>query len=195
MASTQHYFSISFIFPFIITSIRLCAALYPTQLIYQFPNPTFVENLAVRPDGSILTTLATSPELYLIQPSSTNPNPQLIYRFDGSTTVTGITEVSPDSFEVAVTSVSGPGQPAPGSSSLWRVTFPRRNSDKAKVSLTAKLPDVLAPNGLVTLNKHKVLLADSAKGLIFAIDTDTSIHRMLLSRILSWHPTKTWGWA
>ncbi|KAL8731898.1 MAG: hypothetical protein Q9181_004149 [Wetmoreana brouardii] len=151
------------------------AALYPTQQIYQFPNGTFVENLAVRSDGSILVTILSAPELYLIQPSSTHPNPQLIHRFDGSTSVLGITETAPDSFQVGVTNVSGLAA-VPGTSSLWTVTFPRRNTaarNEAKISLTTKLPGVLTPNGLVTLNDHKSLLADSSKGVVFAIDIGT----------------------
>ncbi|KAL9614944.1 MAG: hypothetical protein Q9167_000586 [Letrouitia subvulpina] len=170
MSSVQ----LSVLVPFFISFLfRLCAALYPTQLIYEFPNGTFVENLAVRPDGSILTTLTTSPDLYLIQPSSANPNPQLIHRFVGSTSALGIIEVSPDTFQVGVTNASGLGQAAPGTSKLYQVTFPRRYSNKAKVSLTANIPNITAPNGLLALNKNKILVADSAEGLIFAVDLNT----------------------
>ncbi|KAL8700253.1 MAG: hypothetical protein Q9201_005550 [Fulgogasparrea decipioides] len=166
------FFTSIFLFLF---SSPFVAALLPTQQIYQFPNGTHVENLAVRSDGSILVTTITAPELYLIQPSSTHPNPQLIHRFNGSTSVLGITETSPDSFQVGVTNVSTL-KGVPGTGSLWTVTFPRRNTaakNEAKISLTAKLPGVITPNGLVTLNNRKILLADSAKGIVLAIDTVT----------------------
>ncbi|KAI4157952.1 MAG: hypothetical protein LQ342_007878 [Letrouitia transgressa] len=171
----------SVLIPLVSFLFQLCAALYPTQLIYEFPNGTFVENLAVRPDGSILTTLTTSPDLYLIQPLSANPNPQLIYRFAGSTSALGITEVSPDTFQVGVTNASGPGQAVPGTSKLYQVTFPRRYSSKAKISLTANIPNITAPNGLLTLNKNKILVADSVKGLIFAVDLKTGKSRVAIT--------------
>ena len=172
--------SIPYLLSIVLFSLQLCSALYPTQLIYEFPNGTFVENLAVRPNGAILTTLATAPELYLIQPSSINPDPQLIHRFEGSTSTTGITEVSPDSFLIAVTSVSAPGQPIPGSSSVWRVTFPSRHSSKAKVVKIADLPNVLSPNGLAALDRKQVLLADSFKGVIIVIDIATGISKVAI---------------
>jgi hypothetical protein len=41
-------------------------------VVYQFPTkPTWVENIAVRPNGQLLVTLLTSPEVWLINP--TNP--------------------------------------------------------------------------------------------------------------------------
>lgn len=170
-----------FLFLSFITSLPLCTALHPTQLIYQFPNTTFVENLAIRPCGSILTTIATTPDIYLIEPSPKTTKPQLIHHFDNSTSVTGITEICPDSFIIAVTSATGVGKPIPGSSSLYRVTFPRSNSNKAQVSLTAKIPNVLTPNGLVTLNENKVLIADSIKGVVWAVDTDTGASNIAIS--------------
>ena len=182
MASILPCFLKVFILTLLLANTHLCAALYPSELIYEFPIGSVVENLAVRPDGSILTTLATAPEIYLIQPSSSNPNPQLIHRFDGSTSVLGITETSPDSFLVAVSSISGgnPPAPVPGSSSLWTVTFPRK-SKTAKVSLAAQIPDILAANGVITLNKNKVLIADSAKGLIFVVDLRTGTSSVAIS--------------
>ena len=163
-----------------VTNSLLCAALYPTNLIYQFPNGTFVENLAVRPDGSILLSFITAPELYLLQPSSTKPDPRLLYRFDNATSTLGITEVSRDTFIVAVTNISGPAQGVPGSSNLWRVSFPKPKSTP-KIALAAKIPNVVTPNGLVTLNKHKILLADSAKGLVFVVDVDTGVSSVAIT--------------
>ena len=181
MARSQLRVSISFLISITFLSFQLCAALLPTQQIYQFPNGTFVENLAVRPDGSIIVTLATSPEIYLIQPNMNNPNPKLLHRFEGSTSTLGIAEVAPDSFVVGLSNVSGPGQTVPGSSQLWSVTFPRRNVDKARVSLVAKLPDVLAPNGIVPINKDRVLVADSAKGLVFVVDLESGKSRVAIT--------------
>ena len=158
---------------FLLLIATTCAQLHKTNLIYQFPNSTFVENLAVRPSGSILVTIATAPEVYLIQPSAGYPNPRLIHRFANATSVFGIVEVAPDSFIVAVSNTDGPGTPVPGSSKLYRITFPSQGSDQAEVRLAAKTPGILAPNGLVALSQHKILVADSAKGVIWVVNVVT----------------------
>ncbi|KAL8748460.1 MAG: hypothetical protein Q9184_007289, partial [Pyrenodesmia sp. 2 TL-2023] len=95
-----------FLFALVLFHVRLSSALYPVQQIYQFPNNTVVQNLAVRPDGSILTTLVVpTPDLYLIQPNAKKPDPQLLYRFNGSA-LSGITQTSPDVYYVTVATVT-----------------------------------------------------------------------------------------
>lgn len=166
-----------------------------TELIYQASNGTWFENLAVRRDGSILVTTLTSPTLYLIQPSAERPDPIQIHGFDGYETLTGITEEAdvPDSFIVAACNFSiATFALAPNSSGLWRVRYPLRDhhphshtrggeETSPTVTLLTRLPDVVLPNGLVTLNAHTVLLADSAKGNIVAIDTHTGASRVAVS--------------
>ena len=66
------------------------------------------------------------------------------------------------------------GQPAPGSTTLWRVTFSARKPKKADVTFIAQPSQVLAPNGLVALNENKVLLADSANSLVFIFDINSA---------------------
>lgn len=157
--------------------INICTAtngLFQTQQIYQFPIPTVVENLAVRPDGSILTTIANRAEIYLIQPLASGPDPQLIYRFNGSKTVTGIVETSPDIFYVTVTSVTETLVPIANSSQLWRITFPSRERDIPLVSKVADLPRISTPNGLTSLpGGDRLLSADSFQGIVFIINTST----------------------
>ena len=59
-----------------ILSGNLATALYSITLMFEFPNGTWLENLAVRPSGSIITTILTAPELYLLQPNPRNPKPE-----------------------------------------------------------------------------------------------------------------------
>ncbi|CAF9925623.1 MAG: hypothetical protein HETSPECPRED_005874 [Heterodermia speciosa] len=159
-----------------LTHSLFCAARqYPTTQLYQFPNGTFVENLAVRPDGSILLSFITSPDLYLLHPSSPNPTPHLLHRFTNATSTLGITETSPDTFILAVTTILTAAQGLPGSSSLWRISFPFPKSTSPEITLAARIPAVVTPNGLVTLNRRKILLADSAQGLVFAVDLETGV--------------------
>ncbi|KAL8821527.1 MAG: hypothetical protein Q9223_000435 [Gallowayella weberi] len=170
-------FAAFFLLP-VLLQIKTCTATtglyYETEQVYQFPNTTFVENLAVRPGGSILTTIANRAEVYLIRPSAKDAQPQLIYRFNGSNVVTGIAETSPDTFYLTVTSVSESLGPIANSSQLWKITFPTRKSDNPFVTKVSSLRRILLPNGLTTLSSGKRLLsADSSLGYVFIIDTAT----------------------
>lgn len=176
-------FPASFLFIIILLGsfrIDLCAAFNPqTQQIFEeiptsFTNSTVIENLAVRPDGSILTTIASRPEIYLFQFLAGTSPPQLIHRFKDSDGVTGIVETSPDVFYVTVASVSDAQTPVAGSAQLWRISFAFRGSNVPIVSKVADLRRIFVPNGLATLPGGKRLLsADSVQGIVFVIDAAT----------------------
>src|ERR1700723_2236117 len=70
----------------------------PTRDMYQFPNETWVENLAVRQNGQILVTVLTAPELYLVDPFHTNSPVTLIHRIPEATSLLGIVELHQDIF-------------------------------------------------------------------------------------------------
>ncbi|KAL8702314.1 MAG: hypothetical protein Q9201_004484 [Fulgogasparrea decipioides] len=159
------------------------AVSYPTELVYQFPNGTWLENLAVRPSGSILTTVLSAPTLYLLQPGAEKQEARLIHNFSSHTGLFGITETAPDTFEVVATNFSfATGSASPGSSAIYRVRFPHRYSAKAVVSLTLRLPvDVGIPNGLATLNRDTILVADSQKGVVLVVDTRTGTSNVTIA--------------
>jgi hypothetical protein len=46
-----------------------------TQGLYEFPNPTWIENLFIRSNGEILLTSLSKPELYLLDPYATPQKP------------------------------------------------------------------------------------------------------------------------
>ena len=158
------------------------ADLRPTELIYEAPNPTWLENLAVRHDGSILATTITSPEIYLIQPDPSNPSPRVIRGFNFNTGLLGITEIMPDTFIVAGSNLTlATLTPAPESSNLYHVRFPNRHSNDATVSLAAHIPNIALPDGIVTLNDHTILVADPPNGQIWSVDTNTGAYHVVSS--------------
>ena len=165
--------------------LSLVTALYPTELIYQFPNGTWVENLVVRPSGTILTTLSSSPEIYRIHPSSKRPDPELVHHFTGFTALLGITQATRDSYQVVATNrssvSSGEVYVVPNTTSIYTLTFPHQRSITPAVRLTTRLPDAGFPNGLATVNPHTILLADSTRGVIIAIDTRTGANHIAIS--------------
>jgi hypothetical protein len=64
----------------------------PTCDIHQFPNETWVGNLAVR-QGQIIVTILSAPELYQFDLFHTNVSPTLIHRISGATSLLGIVEL------------------------------------------------------------------------------------------------------
>lgn len=124
--SSKDFLSFRFLLVLIYFHINICTAildLFVPELIYHFPTPTPIENLAVRSDGSILTITSGRAAIYLIQPSASAPNPQFIYGFNGSNVATKIVETSPDVFYVTVTNVTEEVAPITNRSQLWRIAF------------------------------------------------------------------------
>ena len=68
--------------------------------VTQFPNGTWLENLAVRSNGQLLVTVFSAPELYQVDPNG-GKQPQLIHQFPGVLGLAGIAEVEKDVFAVA----------------------------------------------------------------------------------------------
>ena len=89
--------------------------------VWEFSNHTWVENLAVRSNGQILTTLGTTPELYQVDPNH-QLNATLVHSFPNAISCLGITETTSDVFYIAVGNYSfDTFRTAPGSWSVWRV--------------------------------------------------------------------------
>lgn len=166
------------------------SALDPSRLIYAFPKGTWVENSATRYDGSILTTLITKPDIYLFDPRAPHPTPFLVHSFSDSelSSVVGITESSPDTFQVVVSNVTlATLTTAAGSNHIYSITFPhgfiyeQGTAVTVDVKFTASLPDANVLNGLTTLNNNTILAADSRQGVIYAINTITGAYNIAIS--------------
>ena len=155
-------------------------ALDPTRLVYQFPNGTWVENIFVRPSGSLLLTLITTPDLYLLDPFASTPQPQLLHRFTSSKWLTGITETDPETYYVVGANATYETlSPTPGSNRLYRVQF-RGNSTTPEISVAAQVKDAVFLNGLIKLNPTTVLASDSTLGAVWAIDITTGASRIVI---------------
>ncbi len=174
----------------VIPFANLTTALDATHLIYAFPKGTWVENSATRHDGSILTTLVTKPDIYMFGRRALRPEPFLVHSFSSLrlTSVTGITESSPDTFQVIVANTSlATLTAAPGPNHIYSVTFPpgciyeQGTAVTTEAKLTASLPDAGLLNGLTTLNNYTILAADSRKGVVYAINTITGAYHIAIS--------------
>jgi hypothetical protein len=70
------------------------------RTVYEFPNETWVENIAVRRNGNLLVTLIGVPEVWEIDAFTSQA--ELIQSFPDANTVSGISKVEDDVFAVAV---------------------------------------------------------------------------------------------
>ena len=164
--------------------------------IYQFPNETWIENLVVRANGKILVTLISTPEVWEIDPFATPTTAELIYHFPDAISCAGIAEYAPDSFAVNVGNFSDKTfKYDVGSYSVWSIDMRShwkggwdkthhggRHHEKPKVHKIADVPSAKFLNGMTTLpgSPNMVLLADSAAGLIYRLDTVTGAYSVAI---------------
>lgn len=72
--------------------------------VWQFSDPTWVENVAVRSNGHLLVTVASRPDLYQIDP--TGGAPLLVHTFPQYISLLGIAEIESDVFAVVTGNVT-----------------------------------------------------------------------------------------
>ena len=132
-----------------------------------FPEKYFLENLAVRADGSILITAILQKELWYVPPTQRGAlvNPILVHTFDHP--VTGIVEVAPDVFVVNVTEAYTTHE-----SSLVRVDFARwAPGDPVTPETIYRFDDrARGLNGSCLLGSGVLAIADCFAGLIWRVD-------------------------
>jgi hypothetical protein len=134
-----------------------------------FPQKYFLENLAVRADGSLLITALLQRELWWVptpQPGAF-VEPVLVHTFDHP--VTGIVEVAPDVFIINLTEAYTTGE-----SHLARVDFtgwaPRRPVTPQVIHTFDERARGL--NGSCLLAPGVMAVADCFAGLIWRVDLD-----------------------
>ncbi|TVY84561.1 hypothetical protein LSUE1_G002749 [Lachnellula suecica] len=167
----------------------------PVRLIHEFPQGTWIENIAIRSNGQILVTIFSSPDLYLIDPIL-GKNPVLVHTFPDALGLLGIAEVSPDVFTVSSSnnSLSSSGV-VRNSSIAWNVdlrgvSIPVNSFilDPAPiVSKVNTLTPVLFPDGqcLLSASEKTVLVGDIKGGKIYRLDTITGAYSMVISNNLT----------
>ncbi|KAK5688746.1 hypothetical protein LTS10_000724 [Elasticomyces elasticus] len=162
------------------------------RTVYEFPNTTWVENLAVRPNGHILTTIIGLPEVWNVDPFSQTA--ELVYTFpEPANSVLGITETEPDVFAVVVgffnpATISG----LKGSYSIWSIDLreehwdgsgphhhhqPPSNGTQAQVSKVTDIPSAVFLNGLTTIPSSRgelILVGDSFLGVVYSVNLRTT---------------------
>jgi len=162
--------------------------------IWNFPNGTWVENLAVRSNGQILVTLLNTPRIYQVDPTLKHPA-ALVHTFSSYLGCLGIAELQPDVFYVVTSNFSTLTlQTAPGSFSVWKVNMtgflPGCTSPAA--SKVADFPQSSLFNGMTALDPSSgiLLIADSGAGAVWSLDVNTGAKSKAITDTLM-APTST----
>jgi hypothetical protein len=161
--------------------------------VWEFPNETWIENLAIRSNGQILVTLGSSPELYQVDPFS-NQEPTLVYRFPGVTGVLGIAEVETDIFALIAGNYSFANfSSTSGSYSVWKVDMrtlkSHDNRDVTFNSPAVKITDIREAsflNGMTAIREGGdfLLIADSILGVVWRLNFRTGHYEITLNNTL-----------
>ena len=170
------------------------------RVVHQFPNPTWVENIASTRNGSILAgVLGSAPaQLHIIDPFSNNAGNTLLYEFAYTNSIFGIAEYETDIFAVAAGNFSAAtsnGKKYPyikvdgshqiyilgtGDANIWSVDLRcgiTKSSIKVKKIAYLKNAQI---NGLAALNSDTLLFTDSWAGNIRKVDIRTGKYEVVI---------------
>ncbi|KAF7558283.1 hypothetical protein G7Z17_g62 [Cylindrodendrum hubeiense] len=147
----------------------------PNHVVTQFPEGTWIENLAVRSNGNLLlTSLLPNASVYEVS-NPTHESPAVSRRFtiDSVSSLLGITETTPDVFAIIGGNFSATAGGIKGSYGVWKADFSKKGH--VKPELVTHIPEALLLNGATTVpqNQNLVLIADSELGLVWRVDIRT----------------------
>ncbi|KAJ4297638.1 hypothetical protein N0V90_005532 [Kalmusia sp. IMI 367209] len=152
------------------------------RTVYQFPNPTWVENIASTRNGSLLVGFLgqKTAQLHIVDPFFNATQDTLLHTFPFSNAVFGITEYEDDVFAVAVANLSLTTLNGTGDADIWSVDL-RCSTTKSgvKVKKLAHLPNAQI-NGIAALNSESLLFTDSWAGRIGRVDIKTGKYEIVL---------------
>ncbi|KAH7357231.1 hypothetical protein BKA65DRAFT_392578 [Rhexocercosporidium sp. MPI-PUGE-AT-0058] len=122
------------------------------------------ENLAVRPNGHILTTNMNSANLYIVDPVAKTSKTAIVVT--GASGLSGIVEVTPDVFAV----IGGKG--------IYKVDF---TGATPVATLIKTITEANNLNGLTAFNNDTVLVADAGKGSVFRFSMSTGAYSVAVT--------------
>lgn len=130
----------------------------------------WLENLAVRPSGTILATRMDAPQLWHVDPHARTGAP--LVEVPGVLSTTGIAEVARDVYVFAAGNFSFETRGfAWGSLGVWRVDLAR--GEGAVPELVAGFPDAGFLNGVAMWDDSRVLVSDTTGNAVYILDVDT----------------------
>lgn len=155
----------------------------PIRNIFTFPPNTWIENIAVRPNGNLLVTSLGLPVIYTLDPTVSSPEASIAHTFSNSTGISGITEVSPDVYVAAsgLWNITA-ARATLGSMNIWTLDFTSSTLNPVVQHITG-IPNSTALNGLASIpgSPHLALVADSALGAVWVVNLRTAEYKVSFS--------------
>ncbi|KAI7787549.1 hypothetical protein LA080_015771 [Diaporthe eres] len=171
-----------------------------TRTIYQFPNNTYVENLARDPfsersdyhSGASPANVLTSPQVWLIDPERPG-KAILVHEFSSVLGLSSIVEYQPDRYAIAGGNLSlATGDSVVGSWSIWSLDLRGLNitsneSVSAQPPALSKIADVLPArflDGMALLpspEKQLLIVGDVKTGTVYSVDMDTGGYAVVIN--------------
>ncbi|KAL7818345.1 hypothetical protein V8C26DRAFT_397392 [Trichoderma gracile] len=169
--------------------------LRPVSTLFEFPNPSYIENLAVRSNGQILISDLSTPQLTLFDPSPLGPKtPVLVHNFTESFGLAGIAEYQPDVFAVITGNYSfTSGLSSAGTWVVWSVDLRGAgiSSKHGQAELTspplikkiAHVEPAQFLNGISVLSEkdQTLLVGDVNGGVIWSLDTKNGQYEVVIN--------------
>ncbi|KAM0253342.1 hypothetical protein ACHAQJ_007292 [Trichoderma viride] len=176
-------------------SLASTPSLDSVRTLVEFPNPSYIENLAVRSNGQILISDLSKPQLFLFDPSASGPSePLLLHEFDQFLGLAGIAEYQPDVFAVISGNASFTSNiSSAGSWNVWSVDLrgveissqhgQARLSSPPVVKNIAHVKPAQFLNGISVLSEldQTLLVGDVNGGVIWSLDIKTGHYEVAIN--------------
>ena len=141
--------------------------------LWTFPNGTWIENIQVLKNGSLLVSSISQPHIWMMDPTIANSNPQVAYTFENATSALGMTEIAPNIIAIAAGNLSSATLKAvPGSFAVYIFDFSPLQSSGPTLLAKHPVSGSGLLNGMTTLPNAPgyLLLADSDLGCIWRLN-------------------------
>ncbi|PSR99132.1 hypothetical protein BD289DRAFT_361554 [Coniella lustricola] len=163
---------------------------YPldVHVLHTFSDPTWLENLAIRGNGELLTTqLAPSPALYQVNRLTGEPTTVATWDADEWKGALGIAETATDIFYVILSAfIDDDFVKTSGTNSIFEVdmtTFALASDGvsvetNATVTHLVDIPEADFLNGMATLDDEHIFVGDVYSGVVYVIDVTTGDYQV-----------------
>ncbi|EXL93473.1 hypothetical protein ACKRZS_004201 [Fusarium odoratissimum] len=153
------------------------------RLLHEYPLGHFVEGIAVRPNGELLLTLPYIAEVHSINPLHSDHTPKVVHKFQGISSVFGITEYDHDVYAVNGGNFSIEEGSVVGT---YRVDSLDLTGAEPKAARIADFPTAQFLNGMTFLPQwgpgpRNVLVNDVIGGVVYHLDPTSGDYHVALN--------------
>lgn len=159
----------------------------PVTVLHTFDSVSWLENLAIRSNGEILTTRLDTPALYQVNHLTGSAVELATWDASAFKGALGISETATDIFFVILSAfVDDSFEKTGGVNSVFKVNMTTFEmgadgtsvAQNATVSLLTEIPEADFLNGMATLDDHRIYVSDVHNGIVYLVDTETGDYQV-----------------